>query len=258
MSDSSSPDAQGVEQRLETINKKMDEAQSANSSAKNAGRIVTIVVVIAALIGMYLMLSPFYKAYQEKDKYVAAIQTELTERVQPEAQRQITESVQELAPKVWKESLSRAQGRQEDLMAAVDSELSVLMINLQEFTTEELADSTTEVELHLKKRLGDSFPNLQDEAKREVVLGNASTALEGAAKQVVEEELQSHIDSLSNIETMLIQFPIPDSLEQMSDEELSSEMQRALSNYAIIVLRETMDPRTKEVLSELTKEKEGS
>jgi hypothetical protein len=228
--------------------------RAANSSAKMVARLITVLIVIAAIIGVYWLLSPFWKAANNPEPYKTAMAEEWKDRIQPNLETELKDSFETAVPEIGKLIVQQLKDNEQKAMATIDAQATLLMENLQQYTETKLADTVVEVEAVMAERLAKMVPDMTDPDTRELVMGNAAVALEGAVSDIVEEKLGRHIKTLSNIETKLIQFPVPDPIQQMSDTELSEELNRALSEYALLTLRQLMTPETKEMLRDLAKD----
>ena len=254
---SGSGDQAAVEARLDELNRKLEQVNAANSSAKVTSRLIAVVIVIVAVFGVYLLVQPFISAFRDeerKQEYMTALQSELEERVLPLVQEEARASLKTAGPEVADLVWKRVKEREEDVVKAVDLEAGLFVENLQAFTEQALADAVVNVQLHIEQTLADKYPELTDEETRTLVLGNATNAVESAVQRTVDERLGDHLQKLSVIETKLAQFPIPDPVAQMSDTELSEEMNRALAEYAILTLSQTLSPEAKDTLSRLAEE----
>lgn len=248
---SGSGDFEVLQRRLDELDAKFDAVSAANATNKTMSRIVAVVIVIAAVFGVYLIVSPFLKAWQDRESYVVAMETEFKERILPALQVEVEESMKSVGPEVTDLVVKRLQERQEDVVRAIDLESGILMNNLQTYLETTLADNVVEIEMEMKKRLNEMVPEMQDETKREEILAAAVGAVENAVNRSVEEHLGSHIESLVSIETQIHQVEVPTSIKEMSESELADEMNRALAEYAILILRQVLTPETKEMLRDL-------
>lgn len=249
---SESKDLQTLEQRLEELNRKVDEVNSAQSSVKLTSRLVAVVIVIAAVIGVYMLISPFITAYKNKEVYTAAMGEQFNDRIIPVLEEELQATLQvagpEVADLVWK----RLESRQEDIVKAIDLESGAFVQEVQAHLEDSLADNVVEVELYIRARLNEMVPELSDPDVRDVVLANGIGAVEAAVRMAVTDRLEGHIQTLGDIETEMLAFEVPETLDQMSDMELSEELNRALAEYAVLVLRRSFSPGTKEMLRELS------
>lgn len=129
-----------------------------------------------------------------------------------------------------------------------------LIENLRAFTETELSETVVNVEIEVQNTISELVPELMDDDQRELILGNAMVAMEGATKAIVEQKLSDHITSLSEIETKLLQFPIPTEISERSNEELGADLNDLLGQYSVIALRRTLAPEQKAFLRTLAEE----
>jgi len=244
-------DYDALERRLAELNGKLDAVAQANTGAKLTARLVTVVIVIAAVGGVYLLLRPAIDAYNNPKPYQDALAEEFKTRVFPEISTELQESVKTIGPEVRQLVIKRIESRYEDVVKVVDFEARELVTSLKDHTQTELSGSVTELEAGLKDRITKAVPEIADEANRETVIGNAAVGIENAVKRVVEETFERHITTLNQIELKLLEIPVPDSVKKMDDEELAMELQRALSEYAFAILQHSFSPETKQVLGRL-------
>lgn len=109
-------DLDDLERRISDLGRKVDEASQANASAKTTARIITVLIAITAIIGVWMLISPFYEAYKNPEPYKRAITTELQENVGPQLQADIQSSLEKVAPEVGRLATAQFQARYEDLV----------------------------------------------------------------------------------------------------------------------------------------------
>jgi len=225
--------------RLETLERKLQESEKANSGAKTTARLITIVVAIVAVGGVMYLLYPIINAYNNSEEYYAAMYAEFEENVQPAVTRELQLSLETVGPEVAELARQALEQRQDDIVATAEREMRILIDTLSEIGEEDLAEYVVVVETGIRERFESLFPDLaQDPEQLELVLGNMDLAMEGAVAEVVNTRLSPHLESLANIETRLRQFPIPPRIRSMSDLQLGDEFNRALAEYVIFIIRD--------------------
>jgi hypothetical protein len=251
----SQEDVQAMEsalKRVKDLNRRLAEVNAAVKQSKLISLILTLLLVVAAIGGVYNLLRPFISAYQNPKPYQDAFLTELQTNVMPEVQRQMQEVLSTTGRDVLKLSVDRFLERREDLQRAVEAETALLMADLGEFAEKTLADQVVNFEVKVTETFARIAPQLNDPEKRDVIIGNASVALEAAVRRIVNDRLSDHINSLLHIEQMLLDYPVPEELKAMSDTELQQKLLDDLSAYAIATLKRTIGPETKQFLRELS------
>lgn len=247
-------DLDDLERRISDLSRKVDEASRASASAKTTGRIITVLIAITAIIGVWMLVSPFYEAYKNPEPYKRAITAELTENVGPQISSHVQKSLEKVGPEVGRLAVDQFQARYEDLVKVLEAETLGLIENLRAFTETELSETVVNVEIEIQNSLATLVPELMDEDQREIILGNAMVAMEGAVKDIIDAKLSNHITLLSEIETKLLQFPIPTEISQRSNDELAADLNDLLGQYSVIALRRTLAPEQKAFLRSLAEE----
>jgi len=228
-----------IARQLESIEKKLQEATRADSAAKSTARLVTIAIAVVAVGGVLYLLYPLINAYNHSEEYYAALYAEFEETVQPAVARELQQSIEAVGPEVVELARTALIERQEELVAASDREMVTLFESIKTMSEEQLAERVNVVEAGVRERFQQLFPDLADDPERlELVMGNADLVMDQAVSAVVTEQLTPHFESLANIETRLRQFPIPPRLKELDDVGLNDEFNRALAEYAIIVIRD--------------------
>lgn len=251
----SQEDVQAMEsalKRVKDLNRRLAEVNSAVKQSKLISLILTLLLVVAAIGGVYNLLRPFISAYQEPKPYQDAFLAELQTNVMPEVQKQVQEVLSTTGRDVLKLSADRFMERREDLQKAVEAETALLMADLGEFAETTLADQVVNFEVKVTETFAKVAPQLNDPEKRDVIIGNAAVALEAAVRRIVNDRLSDHINSILNIEQMLVDYPVPEGLKAMSDTELQDKLLDDLSVYAVATLKRTFGPETKQFLRELS------
>jgi predicted Holliday junction resolvase-like endonuclease len=233
------PQMDNIARQLESIEKKLQEATRADSAAKSTARLVTIAIAVVAVGGVLYLLYPLINAYNHSEEYYAALYAEFEETVQPAVARELQQSIEAVGPEVVELARTALIERQEELVAASDREMVTLFESIKTMSEEQLAERVNVVEAGVRERFQQLFPDLADDPERlELVMGNADLVMDQAVSAVVTEQLTPHFESLANIETRLRQFPIPPRLKELDDVGLNDEFNRALAEYAIIVIRD--------------------
>jgi hypothetical protein len=164
---------------------------------------------------------------------------EFEETVQPAVTREFQQSIQKVGPEIVRLARTQLTTRQEEIVSTVDKEMTTFFTSMESFAETELADRVTFVEKGVKTRFASLFPDLAEDKERlELVLGNADLALESAVSEIVTENFSPHLEALAGIETRLRQFPIPERIQGLGDAELGEEFNRALAEYAIVIIRD--------------------
>lgn len=233
------PQMDNIARQLESIEKKLQEATRADSAAKSTARLVTIAIAVVAVGGVLYLLYPLINAYNHSEEYYAALYAEFEETVQPAVARELQQSIEAVGPEVVELARTALIERQEELVAASDREMVTLFESIKTMSEEQLVERVNVVEAGVRERFQQLFPDLADDPERlELVMGNADLVMDQAVSAVVTEQLTPHFESLANIETRLRQFPIPPRLKELDDVGLNDEFNRALAEYAIIVIRD--------------------
>lgn len=247
---------QASEERLleevKALNTRLDDANRAVAQSKLAARGVMIALFIVVIFGIWSLFRPAYSAWQHPEPYREAFTDELQNRILPHLQAQFEDIMRTSGREIFVLVRDKAQGRSDDIAKSFENELSFLMEELQEFGESTLAETVVDFELKLREKLADLIG--EDAASEENVmrvLDNAAAAVESAVKRAVEKELNYHINEIIHLEEQINNFPVPTELKAMDDAELSEYMVNEMGRYALLILKQTFTPETREMLREL-------
>lgn len=247
-------DLDAMDRRLAELNRKMEEADRAAASAKFTGRIMTVLIVVVALLGVYLLLSPLIQAFSNTKPYQDAMAKELTDRVMPHVSEELQKSLQVVGPKVGSAVVEQVKGRQEEVTAELYKQVNLLMEGLRSHSEERLSAEVAGLEGKIRERIERDLPELKDKDQAELIMGNATLAVENAVQQLIADNLEVHINSLVSIGERINGIEVPPHLKEMSDDQLSEELTNALGNYAIVVLQAKMPNETRDVLKRIAED----
>lgn len=239
----SSGTGDGAAERLSRLNRKLEEAHSATLRAKNIGRLMSVLVVIAALIGVWILFAPIKKAFDNPEPYQAAFQKELEETILPKLREELeSEEFRAVLTEIGENAGKTLEARQEEIYAAIDGQIRLFIDNLSEWGGEQLHSRQDRLETHIQQRLYEVLPELQDEEVAELVIANAAAAMEEAIDIVMDRYLGQHIQHLVNLQTQIEQFPVPTHIAAMTEEELVAALQVELGEYAMSVFLTSINP----------------
>jgi hypothetical protein len=232
-------DLSSISRRLEILEQKLKEAERSDSGAKKTARLVTIIIAVVAVAGVLYLLYPIIDAFNNSERYSEALYAEFEETVQPAVSREFQQSIEKVGPVIVRLARQQLDTRQEEIVMTVDKEMMTFFSSMETLAETELAERVTTVEDGVKKRFATLFPDLAEDKERwEIILGNADLALESAVTEIVTDNFTPHLEALAGIETRIRQFPVPARIQSMGDAELGEEFNRALAEYAIVIIRD--------------------
>lgn len=240
-----------VADRIARLNRKMDEAQAAHARSKTVGRIMTVLVVVAAFSGVYMLLSPFAEAYQNPEPYKKAFGEEFQSSILPKIQDEMGKNGKRIATEVKDEVVKKLESRKDEIFGAVDTEMRAFVTNLQEHGTKEFETRRAAIRSHIEKTLVADVPELKDPAKTEVIMANASAGMDAAVQRLMNKHLSQHMQHMLSIEQRINEFPVPDEVSKMTNDQLSQAMVDQMGTYAMLVFRSSLAPSTKETLKQI-------
>ena len=234
-------DMANLARRVEGIERKMAELDAANSSAKLASRVITILLLAVALGGLTAIVMPLVQAAQNPQPFTKALAQELEGRVWPVLNTEIQKAVRNAGPKVQEAATKVFNKRQNEVARATEKEVNQLVGELKGFAQDELVKRTVLVEASLEAQVAEFLPEIKDSEDRTIILGNAELAASKAVERVVTEKLGKHLDAFARIQTQIDTFPIPERLCGMDEMALHNELQRALGEYGLRVLDRSLE-----------------
>lgn len=249
-------DSEALSRKIALLNQKLDESVAANNSAKSASRLITILIAIAAVGGVILAIVwPVKSAYDNKDTYRAAMTEMVDSRIQPAFKQELDYVLKETAPKLLTLVRTRFEARQNDIAGTMDREVNLFLENMKKTASDEWAKRGLEIGKKMEARMIKEFPELSLDNKGEVIMGNAQVATENAVRRVIVENLGEHLTHVSEIETTLRLFPVPDHIKQMDSEKLSTYMTETLFHFATNSMKSSLSPAMKDYLGQLSEKK---
>jgi hypothetical protein len=233
----------------------MDEAASASSTAKNVGRVMTALIVIAAVIGVWFLIQPFVVAAQNPKPYQDALEKEMTGTVYPALMEELeSEEFQTAMRGVGDTVVAKLQERDEEAYAAVDREIRAFVDEMTTWGEQEITTRRDGIREYVEKKVTDVAPELKDDAVAEQVLANASKGMDGAVNRIVEKYLQGHMNHLISIGDQIQKFPVPDDVAAMTDDELSDTLVQELGAYSMSIFQTSLSPETRAFLRQVGEE----
>ncbi|CAN5448132.1 hypothetical protein BH09SUM1_BH09SUM1_06020 [soil metagenome] len=251
MADSSvSPaDYENLNRRVNELNAKLDAVSAANASTKKLSLVMTILIAVAAIVGVYILLDPFIQIYKAPGPYQTAIiaraQAELLPTIQAQLQEVITKNAEPLSAIAWKEY----KDHESEVVGALGEEGKAMASEVAKFGTDEYEKRRVRLESGIMERLKKEAPALASEEDSEKIMINLKKAVDEAVVMALNEHLTDHITSVSNISEAIQAFPVPEDVHSMSDEELREELTTSIMSYVQRMMVPQMTEGGQEVMN---------
>jgi len=224
------------------LSQKLDLLQKETRSTKKVTRIMVILVVISALVGIYMIVSPLLSAYRNPEPYQQALLGEFEKRILPEMQKETEAMIRAAGPDIWEDVKKNVNERRPELAAKVGEEWTILMDDLQSKIQERFINKGEEFTELLQERLKQEVPLAADQEKSELIMANTYKATENAVSRVLEEHFSSHVDTVTRIQTRIAKFPVPEELKEKNEEQLSDLLILRISDFLSQTIQMSMSP----------------
>ncbi|MBI1290788.1 hypothetical protein GC173_06035 [bacterium] len=250
----SSGDQQDVSRRIDELNAKLDAAMAANATAKNVTRAVGILVAAAAVVGVYMILSPVYTAYQNRATFQDAMVKEIQATVVPAVEEEGKALLKEAIPMLQSVAMKKYQEREQEILAKSYNEVEAFLSEMHEFGANEFETRRVRIENSIIEKLKDEAPELRDQEEAEKIMANAAAAMNSAVERSLNTHFKVHIDSVNRIGNNLGVLEIPKEIEEMDDLALREELTNSLGVYATTALRHFLNPESREFLRHVSED----
>ncbi len=246
-----SGDGDPVARRIADLSKKLDEVKSATASAKAAGHVMTLLLVVAAIFGVVSLASPFWALKERPEDVKRAMIAEFDKAIKPELMRELEESQSKTGPVVREMIYTKVRERGPEFVDAFDAETKTFMENVKKMGETMWKDHIQNLDAQIYKRIEERVPELADHEKAEVAITNAHQAVNAAIERLISEYLEEHVNSISSIQEQITNFPIPTHVKDKSDDELRDAFMDLLATYSTNTLKAGLSPQTREFLADL-------
>lgn len=246
-----SGDGDPIARRIADLSKKLDEVKSATASAKAAGHVMTLLLVVAAIFGVVSLASPFWTLKERPEDIKRAMIAEFDKAVKPELMRELEESQSKTGPAVRQMVYTKVRERGPEFVDAFDAETKTFMENVKKMGGTMWKDHIQNLDAQIYKRIEERVPELADHDKAEVAITNAHQAVNAAIERLISEYLEEHVNSISSIQEQITNFPIPTHVKDKSDDELRDAFMDLLATYSTNTLKAGLSPQTREFLADL-------
>ncbi|MCC6546779.1 hypothetical protein IT570_06380 [Candidatus Sumerlaeota bacterium] len=246
-------DSDPIARRIEDLSRKVDEVRSAAASAKAAGHIMTLLIAVAAVVGVVTLVSPFWglKEKKHQDELVAALVAEYNATIKADLMKELEESQANTGPVVREILTKKWHERSPEVVDAFSKESSIFTDNVKKLGEKMWQTHIANLDSQIYNRLEKSVPDLADADKTEVVLNNAHEAVNSAVERLISEYLKEHVDSINSIQEQITAFPIPSHIKDKSDDELRDAFSDILITYSTNTLKAGLNPQSRAFLSDL-------
>ena len=246
-----SGDGDPIARRIADLSNKLDEVKSATASAKAAGHVMTLLLVVAAIFGVVSLASPFWTLKERPEEVKRAMIAEFDKSVKPELLRELQESQSKTGPAVRQMVYTKVRERGPEFVDAFDAETKTFMENVKKMGGTMWKDHIQNLDAQIYKRIEERVPELADHEKAEVAITNAHQAVNAAIERLISEYLEEHVNSISSIQVQITNFPIPTHVKDKSDDELRDAFMDLLATYSTNTLKAGLSPQTREFLADL-------
>ncbi len=221
-----------VSSRIHNVKVKLDNVEAAQSSAKWTARAVTLVLVLAILAGIYLsFVVPISDAVDNSEEFQKAM-TAQVEKMTPEIQEELNLLLEDLKPHVEEVIEPRIKDKWlPEVQMAAEEELAKLGETLHVGVTERITTVSTDLQNYATTKLKRDIPQLNDQDKTERMIANMGTAMNNVVERVMGEHFGAKVDMVVAIETELTNFPVPEKIKAMDDDQLSQYMNELMMSY---------------------------
>ncbi len=241
-----------LRRKIKEINVKLDAVGAAHTRTKIVSLILTLAIIGVGVYGVYMVSSPFKRAYDQPDPYVKAITAEMEKRLVPILQDEGKQLQAKVQPFIVETIQAKFEARQNEITSVAHQELTTMIDETREFAESEFATRRNRIEAVILDRLKKKVPELADQQNAEVIMVNAQKAMSRAVERVMAEHMQKHVESIANIGTNFQMFTIPADVKAMSEEELRQELTTALGNFAAGAVRNSLTPQTRDQINQFT------
>jgi tRNA A37 N6-isopentenylltransferase MiaA len=208
-------------------------------------------VAVVAIGGVYVLLRPLLSAYNTPAPYQNAFRTEIEKQVLPALKTESQALLKAVGPDILKAIQQNTSRRLPEITAKLEQEGQALVQELSAEAKQRLSARSEKILARLETSLVKEIPQAADPQKGELILANGSKAAQGALDRFLQTYLNDHLDTVTNLQSRIEKFPVPQHIQKMSDVELRECLTETLRAYAMRQMSAARSPQMKEFLHSL-------
>lgn len=235
--------------RVNELNAKLDAVNAATARSKRLSLVMTILIAGSAVLGVWLLLSPFIQIYNNPEPYKAELKTAANEELFPALRDEFKAIMEKSAPALKDVAINAYKENEEKLAGALDSESKILVANITKFGQEQYDARRTRIEHNVMTKLQEVAPELKSDKDTELIMKNLQRATDDAVTMALDKHFSNHIKSVVSIQESLQAFPVPDTVSSMSDAELREELTTSVMGYVQRILLPQVSEETRGFLN---------
>lgn len=244
-------EAGALENQSHRLNEKLAAMKTASRTVKRTGRLMAVLVAVVAIGGVYVLLYPLLPAYYNPGPYKEAFRAEIEKQILPVLETESVTLFNAVAPNILQAIQQKVPGRLPEIAVKLEQEGQLLVQELSAEAQARFSGRSEKMLNQLETSLAREIPQSTDPGKAELILANVHTATQNAFDRFVQTYLQDHINTATNFHSRIETFPVPERIQEMSDDQLSEYLTQTLGTYATVQLIATRSPEMKEFMQGL-------
>ncbi|MCB2156678.1 hypothetical protein KQI84_17515 [bacterium] len=228
-----------LQKQLERIDAKIDQMEQASARSKIISRLMTVLIALTAIIMVLLLVKPILQGTLSKEgrePYRAEFERTFKEQIQPMVQDEAKQLAKEVLPVYQEAAMKASETKLPKAISTFESEWQILYGDLQTDLQDRIQVAQEDIVEHQHKRLLEEFPDLKDEAKTEVVLGNLADASSRVSDRIITELFTSHYRAIDRLELNFNSIEVPDHIHSMNDDELGNHVKDLVAEMVALKL----------------------
>jgi hypothetical protein len=233
------------------LNEKLAAMKAASRTVKRTGRLMAVLVAVVAIGGVYVLLRPLLSAYTNPEPYQNAFRIEVEKQVLPALQTESQALLKAVGPDILQSIQQNTSRRLPEITTKLEQEGQALVQELSAEAKGRLSNRSEKILTRLEKRLTEEIPQSADPKQAELILTNGHKAAQGALDRFLQTYLKDHLNTVTNLQSRIEKFPVPEHIRKMSDDKLREYLTETLGAYAMGQMSAARSPQMKEFLHSL-------
>ena len=233
------------------LNEKLAAMKAASGTVKRTGRLTAVLVAVVAIGGVYVLLRPLLSAYNNPEPYQNAFKTEMEKQVLPALQTESQTLLNAVGPDILQAIHQNTSRRLPEITTKLEEEGQALAQELSDEAKLRLSLRSEKMLTRLEMSLAEEIPQAADPNKAELILTNGHKAAQSALDRFLQTYLKDHLSTVTNLQTRIEAFPVPNHIQEMSDDQLREHLTETLGAYATRQMSAARSPQMKEFLNSL-------
>ena len=211
---------------LARLNQQLAESRAAGRRIRNGLMIVLLIVILGFVLGVYSMAKNY-----DTTTFMAEVQARMLDP-NSGTMYELIQVAHEVAPEYRAEFEKQFSAEWPKMQATLRSEGELFVKNVSESAEARVKGKIDAMVAQHTQRLQEAFPELKDEAKRDIVMKNLEKGFNEAVLAVLEGRADRAQDRLLAVQSKIVKF-----LPEQDQADFGDRMSRVWNHFLLVEMK---------------------